>query len=118
MRLGKETLATLEGYWDNIIYIKDRRTGVSYYSQSFFLFFKLSFSTTPFVFIFKEQQVLWYPASAIQNRLVKYTVAFDQQGEHESEKLWQHVSAAILRDDMNAATEEKTNLEETQRGEF
>lgn len=29
LKLGKETLATIEGYWDGIIYIKDRRTGVS-----------------------------------------------------------------------------------------
>lgn len=40
----------------------------------------------------------------------------EDQGEFESEKLWQHVSAAIVSDDMNTATEEKTNLEEAQRG--
>jgi hypothetical protein len=28
LKLGKETLATIEGYWDGSIYIKDRRTGV------------------------------------------------------------------------------------------
>lgn len=47
---------------------------------------------------------------------MRYTVPLDNQGENESEKLWQHVSAAIQRDDMNAATEEKTLLEEAQRG--
>jgi hypothetical protein len=29
LKLGKETLATIEGYWDGSIFIKDRRTGVS-----------------------------------------------------------------------------------------
>lgn len=66
----------------------------------------------------QEQQVLWNPEAAIRSRLVRYTVPLDHQGEYESERLWQHVSAAILRDDMNTATEEKTSLEEAQRGTF
>lgn len=91
LRLGKETLATLEGYWDGVIYIKDRRTG--------------------------DQQLFWNPTSSVRkSRLQRYTVPVDHQGEFESERLWQHVSAAILRDDLNAATEEKTSLEEAQRG--
>ncbi|XP_022901207.1 oxysterol-binding protein-related protein 8 isoform X1 [Onthophagus taurus] len=90
LRLGKETLATLEGFWDGVINIKDRRTG--------------------------DTQIFWNPTSAIRkSRLLRHTVPVDQQGEFESERLWQHVSAAILRDDMNAATEEKTTLEEAQR---
>lgn len=91
LKLGKETLATIEGYWDGTIYIKDKRTG--------------------------EQQVLFNSTSQIRkSRLTRYTVPLDRQEEFESERLWQHVSAAILRDDMNAATEEKTILEEAQRG--
>lgn len=91
LRLGKETLATLEGYWDGIIYIKDRRTS--------------------------EQQIFWNPSTSVRkSRLQRFTVPVDQQDDYESERLWQHVSAAILRDDMNAATEEKTSLEEAQRG--
>ncbi|KAF5283392.1 hypothetical protein FQA39_LY04768 [Lamprigera yunnana] len=89
LKLGKETLATLEGYWDGIIKIKDRRTG--------------------------EEQVLWNPATVKNTRLKRFTVSIEQQGEFESEKLWQHVSASILCDDMNTATEEKTSLEEAQR---
>ncbi|XP_019880749.1 oxysterol-binding protein-related protein 8 [Aethina tumida] len=90
LKLGKETLATIEGYWDGTIYIKDKRTG--------------------------EQQVLFNSTSQIRkSRLTRYTVPLDRQEEFESERLWQHVSAAILRDDMNAATEEKTILEEAQR---
>lgn len=91
LKLGKETLATLEGYWDGTIYIKDKRTG--------------------------EQQVFWNSTPSVRrHRLTRYTVSVDHQEEYESERLWQHVSAAILRDDMNAATEEKTTLEEAQRG--
>ncbi|KAF7287501.1 hypothetical protein GWI33_001461 [Rhynchophorus ferrugineus] len=90
LKLGKETLATIEGYWDGTIHIKDKRTG--------------------------EVQVLFSSTPAIRKqRLTRYTVRLDNQGENESEKLWQHVSAAIRRDDMNAATEEKTLLEEAQR---
>ncbi|RZC36626.1 oxysterol-binding protein-related protein 8, partial [Asbolus verrucosus] len=90
LKLGKETLASIDGYWDGTIYIKDKRTG--------------------------EQQVFWSPTPSIRkHRLTRYTVSVDHQEEFESERLWQHVSAAILRDDMNAATEEKTTLEEAQR---
>ncbi|XP_065165540.1 oxysterol-binding protein-related protein 8 isoform X2 [Atheta coriaria] len=90
LKLGKETLATLEGYWDGVITIKDRRSG--------------------------EQKVFWNPTPTVRrSRLTRFTVPIDQQGEHESEQLWQHVSAAISRDDMSAATEEKTSLEEAQR---
>ncbi|KAL1492770.1 hypothetical protein ABEB36_010969 [Hypothenemus hampei] len=90
LKLGKETLATIDGYWDGTIHIKDKRTGEV----------QVLFSSTPTV---RKQ------------RLPRYTVSLDSQGENESEKLWQHVSAAIRRDDMNAATEEKTLLEEAQR---
>ncbi|XP_017768264.1 PREDICTED: oxysterol-binding protein-related protein 8 isoform X2 [Nicrophorus vespilloides] len=91
LKLGKETLATIEGYWDGVITIKDRRTG--------------------------EQKIFWNASGSTvrKSRLKRYTVPLDQQEENESERLWQHVSAAILRDDMNAATEEKTSLEEVQR---
>ena len=60
--------------------------------------------------------MFWNPVPTVRKgRLKRYTVPMDHQGEFESERLWQHVSAAILRDDMNAATEEKTTLEEAQR---
>ncbi|XP_046986423.1 oxysterol-binding protein-related protein 8 [Schistocerca americana] len=90
LKLGKETLATLDGYWDSSVFIKDRRTG--------------------------EEQLLWKPTPEIKSkRLKRYTVPIEHQGECESENLWQHVTAAILRDDQVAATEEKTVLEEAQR---
>lgn len=63
--------------------------------------------------------MFWNPTPVMRKqRLKRYTVPLDQQEEFESERLWQHVSAAIIRDDMNAATEEKTILEEAQRGMY
>ncbi|XP_067121819.1 oxysterol-binding protein-related protein 8 isoform X2 [Centruroides vittatus] len=90
IKLGKETLATIEGHWDNEIYFRDKRTG--------------------------EERLFWNPNSEIRaSRLKRYTVPVVYQEEFESERLWQHVSAAILRGDQIAATEEKTILEEAQR---
>ncbi|XP_023222166.1 oxysterol-binding protein-related protein 8-like [Centruroides sculpturatus] len=63
-----------------------------------------------------EERLLWNPNSEIRaSRLKRYTVPVVYQEEFESERLWQHVSAAILRGDQVAATEEKTILEEAQR---
>lgn len=89
-KLGKDTLATLEGHWDGKITLTDKRTG--------------------------EEETLWHATPEIKTqRLERFTVALDQQGPFESEKLWQLVSLAIKNDDQVAATEEKTLLEEAQR---
>lgn len=65
----------------------------------------------------QEEQTLWNPTtSERKRRLKRYTVSIEHQGDFESERLWQHVSAAIMHEDMNLATEEKTALEEAQRG--
>ncbi|KAJ8675441.1 hypothetical protein QAD02_011227 [Eretmocerus hayati] len=90
MKLGKETLATINGYWDGQITITDKRTG----QESPF------FNATPEI---------------RKARLKKYTVPLEHQGEWESEKLWLAVSRAIQEDDQMAATEAKTALEEGQR---
>ncbi|XP_068228302.1 oxysterol-binding protein-related protein 8 isoform X3 [Palaemon carinicauda] len=90
LKLGKETLATLEGHWDGKITLTDKRTG--------------------------EEETLWHATPEIKSqRLQRFTVSVDQQGQFESERLWQLVSAAIKNDDQVAATEEKTILEEAQR---
>ncbi|KAK4293561.1 hypothetical protein Pmani_033750 [Petrolisthes manimaculis] len=90
LKLGKDTLATLEGHWDGKIILTDKRTG--------------------------EEEILWHATPEIKSkRLQRFTVAVDQQGPCESERLWQLVSAAIKSDDQVAATEEKTILEEAQR---
>uniref|UniRef100_A0A1Q3F635 Putative oxysterol-binding protein-related protein 8 n=1 Tax=Culex tarsalis TaxID=7177 RepID=A0A1Q3F635_CULTA len=90
LKLGKETLATINGHWDGEIRIKDSRTG--------------------------EDTVLFNPSPEVRaRRLKRFTVPMESQGTTESERLWQHVAAAIRRDDQVGATEEKTALEEAQR---
>ncbi|XP_046734828.1 oxysterol-binding protein-related protein 8 isoform X7 [Diprion similis] len=90
IRLGKETLATISGYWDGQITITDKRTGT--------------------------ESIFFNPTAEIRkNRLKKYTVPLEQQGRWESENLWQAVTHAINNDDQVAATEAKTVLEEAQR---
>lgn len=90
LRLGKQTLATINGYWDDTIFIKDARTG--------------------------EETVLFAATKDVRaRRLKRFTVPIESQLPNESERLWQHVTAAIRRDDQIGATEEKTALEECQR---
>ncbi|XP_055908551.1 oxysterol-binding protein-related protein 8 isoform X2 [Eupeodes corollae] len=90
VKLGKETLANINGHWDTEIRIKDSRSSDE----------TILFSATP---------------ETKQKRLMRYCVPIDAQEPMESERLWQLVSAAIRRDDQVAATEEKTVLEEMQR---
>lgn len=91
IKLGKETLANLEGHWDSEIFITDKSNdGI--------------------------KQLFWSPTPDIRaKRLKRFKVPIDQQERFESEKLWEHVSKAILDCDQVAATEEKTKLEEEQR---
>lgn len=90
IRLGNETLGTIEGHWDSDIYYKDKRIG--------------------------ERELFWSPSPAIKaNRLKRFTVPLAQQQNFESEKLWHKVTLAIQRQDQIAATVEKTILEEEQR---
>lgn len=90
IKLGKETLATLSGHWDGEIKMKDSKSG--------------------------EESVLFNPTADVRShRLKRYTVPIESQTMNESERMWQHVSAAIARDDQQAATEEKTVLEQSQR---
>ncbi|KAJ1162118.1 hypothetical protein NDU88_002596 [Pleurodeles waltl] len=90
IKLGKEVLATLEGHWDSEVVIHDKKTDVS--------------------------ETFWNPTSDIrQRRLNRCTVHFDEQGDFESEKLWQNVTRAINNKDQTDATQEKFVLEEAQR---
>ena len=50
-----------------------------------------------------------------QSRLRRFTVPMEDQLDSESVKLWRKVSRAIEVDDQQAATDEKTFLEEAQR---
>lgn len=92
IRLGNETLATIDGHWDKLIKIKEKRTG--------------------------KQSVLWEASqSTFSQRLRRYVVPMSQQNENESQKLWAKVSEAILAGDQKVATIEKTKLEDRQRRE-
>ncbi|XP_053317939.1 oxysterol-binding protein-related protein 8 isoform X1 [Spea bombifrons] len=90
IKLGKEVLATLEGHWDSEVFIHDKKTDLS--------------------------ETFWNPTQEIrQRRLTRCTVLRDEQGEFESERLWQHVTRAINSKDQILATQEKFVLEEAQR---
>uniref|UniRef100_A0A3P8Q861 Oxysterol-binding protein n=1 Tax=Astatotilapia calliptera TaxID=8154 RepID=A0A3P8Q861_ASTCA len=90
IKLGKEVLATLEGHWDSEIFINDKKTGIV--------------------------DTFWNPTTELrQSRLTRCTVPLEEQGESESERLWQHVTRAINNKDQTEATNEKFILEEAQR---
>ncbi|KRF83458.1 oxysterol-binding protein-related protein 8 isoform X3 [Drosophila virilis] len=90
IKLGKETLATIQGHWDKECRLKDLKTG---------------------------EEILLFKADADMRskRLTRYLVPMEKQLPTESERLWRLVSEAIAREDQVAATEEKTVLEESQR---
>ncbi|XP_052245165.1 oxysterol-binding protein-related protein 8-like isoform X3 [Dreissena polymorpha] len=92
IKMGSDTLASIEGHWDQEIYIKDKATG--------------------------ESSVFFAPTPEVRaRRLKRYTVPIELQGEMESERLWKKVGDAIVCQDMHAATHEKYVLEERQRNE-
>ena len=91
VRLGNETMASIEGHWDSEIFYKDKRKG--------------------------ESELFWsgIDPKVKSNRLKRFIVPLDEQLDNESEKLWHKVTLAIQKQDQNMATVEKTNLEEAQR---
>ncbi|XP_027015381.1 oxysterol-binding protein-related protein 8 isoform X2 [Tachysurus fulvidraco] len=90
IKLGKEVLATLEGHWDSEIFMNDKKSAV--------------------------YETFWNPTLELrQSRLTRCTVTPEEQGDFESERLWQHVTRAILNKDQTEATNEKFVLEEVQR---
>ncbi|CAG0900850.1 unnamed protein product [Darwinula stevensoni] len=67
-------------------------------------------------FKLKMKEVLWSPTAEMRaQRLKRFLVPLDQQGQWESEKLWLQVSEAIRANNQEWATEEKTKLEDQQR---
>ncbi|CAG0919492.1 unnamed protein product [Notodromas monacha] len=90
IRIGKDTVATIDGHWDGPMHFVDKRSQV--------------------------KELLWSPTpEIIDKRLKRMTVPMEKQGPWESEKLWQFVTASIRNGDQVAATEEKTKLEDLQR---
>ncbi|KAJ8406505.1 hypothetical protein AAFF_G00300790 [Aldrovandia affinis] len=89
---GEDVLATLDGHWDGEVLLCEKKTG--------------------------HAAVLWSPTPDVrQQRLRRQVVQADQQGEFESERLWQHVTSAIASRDQERATQEKFVLEDAQRRE-
>ncbi|XP_018608134.2 oxysterol-binding protein-related protein 5-like isoform X2 [Scleropages formosus] len=92
IRSGEEVLANIDGHWDAEVILHEKKTG--------------------------HQEVLWNPTTEVrQQRLKRQVVPLYQQGAFESERLWQHVTNAILNQDQVRATQEKFILEEAQRRE-
>ncbi|XP_042528510.1 oxysterol-binding protein-related protein 5 [Dipodomys spectabilis] len=88
--LGEEVLARLTGHWDGDVFIKEEGRGSS--------------------------ELFWSPSEEVRGqRLKRHTVLLEEQGELESERLWQHVTRAIREGDQHKATREKSALEEAQR---
>ncbi|XP_005384280.1 PREDICTED: oxysterol-binding protein-related protein 5 isoform X2 [Chinchilla lanigera] len=87
---GEEVLARLTGHWDRDVFIKEEGSG--------------------------SPELFWTPSEEVRaQRLKRHTVLFEEQTELESERLWQHVTRAILEGDQHKATQEKFALEEAQR---
>nr|XP_057931478.1 oxysterol-binding protein-related protein 5 isoform X2 [Doryrhamphus excisus] len=90
--VGDELAATVDGHWDNEVCIHEKRSG--------------------------QQTTLWNPGPDVRvHRLKRRVVHSGQQGEFESERLWRHVTSAIVERDQVRATQEKFVLEEAQRKE-
>ncbi|XP_039762579.1 oxysterol-binding protein-related protein 8 isoform X3 [Pararge aegeria] len=89
IKKGVDTVASLEGYWDGRIDIKDKRT--------------------------REESNLLDVAVLRDHRLPRYLVKLEKQQEWESQRLWIKVSEAIHNEDQIVATEQKTIIEEAQR---
>uniref|UniRef100_A0A1A8KVN6 Oxysterol-binding protein n=2 Tax=Nothobranchius kuhntae TaxID=321403 RepID=A0A1A8KVN6_NOTKU len=90
--VGDELMATVDGHWDSEVFLYEKRSG--------------------------QQETLWNPTPEIRSRRLKrQVVQLDQQGEFESERLWQHVTRAIMEQDQQQATKEKFILEDAQRKE-
>uniref|UniRef100_A0A4W5MMF0 Oxysterol-binding protein n=1 Tax=Hucho hucho TaxID=62062 RepID=A0A4W5MMF0_9TELE len=89
---GDELLATVDGHWDGEVFLQEKKSG--------------------------QQEHLWNPTPEVRStRLKRQVVQLDQQGQFESERLWQHVTSAIVDRDQNQATQEKFVLEEAQRNQ-
>lgn len=91
LKLGNETLGAIEGHWDSEIFYRDKRRD--------------------------ETELFWsgIDAKVKASRLRRFIVPLAEQCESESERLWSRVTLAIQQQDQQAATVEKTMLEQAQR---
>lgn len=66
--------------------------------------------------MFQSEEVLWEVSDRVRSqRLKRFTVPLEEQLPTESEKKWQKVTEAIMAENQEAATEQKTVLEDEQR---
>ncbi|XP_006861097.1 PREDICTED: oxysterol-binding protein-related protein 5 [Chrysochloris asiatica] len=87
---GDEVLGRLSGHWDREVFLKEEGSG--------------------------GPELFWNPTGDVRaKRLIRHTVLAEEQTELESERLWQHVTRAIVDGDQHRATQEKFILEEAQR---
>ena len=88
IKLGTETLATLDGHWDQEIYMKDKRTGVSRPSvQILPVWWDLYAFVYNVYVLLQDTSLFWNPTDEIKSkRLKRYTVPIEAQGDFESEK--------------------------------
>ncbi|XP_037070276.1 oxysterol-binding protein-related protein 5-like [Pollicipes pollicipes] len=90
IRLGQQTLATIDGKWDGDVFLTDKHTN--------------------------ERELLWSPTPETRaRRLPRFTVPLEEQAPHESERLWLRMSEAIQRQDQTAVAEERFTVMEAQR---
>ncbi|MGH0147880.1 UNVERIFIED_CONTAM: hypothetical protein FKN15_014227 [Acipenser sinensis] len=88
--LGDELQATIDGHWDGEVFLCEKKSG--------------------------DRNVFWSPTPEVRRqRLKRQVVHIGDQGEFESERLWLHVTNAIISKDQHKATQEKFILEEAQR---
>ncbi|RXM29686.1 Oxysterol-binding protein-related protein 5 [Acipenser ruthenus] len=88
--LGDELQATIDGHWDGEVFLCEKKSG--------------------------DRNVFWSPTPEVRRqRLKRQVVHLGDQGEFESERLWLHVTNAIISKDQHKATQEKFILEEAQR---
>ncbi|CAL8104965.1 unnamed protein product [Orchesella dallaii] len=90
IKLGRETISTVEGHWDSKITLKNKRNGT--------------------------EEILWEVTDSVRaQRLKRFTIPLEEQLPNESEKKWAKVTEAIGAENQEAATLEKTALEDEQR---
>lgn len=96
LKVGSDTLATLEGHWDQDIYIRDRSTGVCAYlclcstltlndgnkGITVYIRYRQRLS-----FCLQESHLFWSPTAEVKaQRLRRFTVPVDHQEDMESER--------------------------------
>lgn len=99
LKYGNETIGNIDGKWDSMIYFKNKQKHQSTNNKN------------------DNIELFWsgYDEEVRNSRLKRFTIPIDEQMTTESQRLWLKVTYAIQQQDQQAATVEKTVLEEEQR---